>query len=109
MGRTDSTVWWYFKFIERPNRMPTQKYYEAVVSSLQGENSNRYAVCYLSDSQVELPNVKKGETITFSLNCWKDASSLPEKGEVVRLRDIRKFKKGWRALHASPFQAHSNQ
>jgi hypothetical protein len=70
---------------------------EAVVSGVKGRKGNRYAVTFPSDKTL----FEKGATVTFSLSQWKGEGD-PQDGQLVKLSQIVRFSKGWRANSARP-------
>ncbi|MBI4132246.1 MAG: hypothetical protein HY474_01295 [Candidatus Sungbacteria bacterium] len=71
---------------------------EAVVSAVYRETGQRFAVSF---PRRPYPGIREGASITFSLNDWYGGED-PRKGQVVRLRRVQQFAKGWRALEARP-------
>lgn len=69
---------------------------EATVSDVVGKGSSRYAVVF---PKTDDPRVPQGASITFSLQAWT-GDQAPKKGQVVRLFNIEKFARGWRARRA---------
>lgn len=51
----------------------------------------------------ELEKISKGSHITFSMCDWQGNES-PRCGQVVALDNLTLFRRGWRALKASPIQ-----
>lgn len=72
----------------------------AVVGNILEQGKFRFAVAYL-ERGVTLPEIERGEDITFSLSDWQGKYE-PQKGQVVLLEHIELFKKGWRARCARP-------
>jgi hypothetical protein len=72
---------------------------EVSVSAVVKSRNGWYAVAYQLPGKS--PPLPKNESITFSAYSWGGVGK-PEKGEVVIVKDIRRFKNGWRALQAIP-------
>lgn len=70
---------------------------EVTIGEIFGEGGQQYAVTYTTGNG----NLPKGTPITFSTKYWRGKIEL-QKGQVVRLRDIQRFAKGWRAFEAQP-------
>ncbi|MDQ5952884.1 MAG: hypothetical protein QG551_112 [Patescibacteria group bacterium] len=70
-----------------------------VTNTPNGERS--YFVAYpLPDQGLDVE-----ESITFTANDWKSGDDiLPKNGQVVVLRRITQFRRGWRAQSASPVE-----
>ena len=77
---------------------------EAVVTSVTGRKGNEYVVTRLTPSSARPSGMSDQATVTFSLSVWK-GEHMPENGQLVRLGDIEKFARGWRARIAKPIQA----
>lgn len=72
----------------------------AIVGKVRGDGKQRFVVTYL-EKGVLLPDIKEGESITFSLESWQGQSE-PVKEQVVLLEGIQLFRQGWRAQRACP-------
>lgn len=71
---------------------------EAIVGSVLGSGSRRFAVTYPRAAQ---SGVTENTSITFSLADWNGIGE-PRKGQVVILEEVQRFARGWRALRARP-------
>ncbi|MFA6459190.1 MAG: hypothetical protein WCV79_02205 [Candidatus Paceibacterota bacterium] len=77
---------------------------EAVVTSVDGRKGREYVTTKLTQSSPRPVSIPMEATVTFSLSEWK-SEHQPKTGQLVRLRDIEKFAKGWRARLAEPVRA----
>ena len=77
---------------------------EAVVTSVEGRRGREYVVTKLTPSSSRPTNISQGATVTFSMSAWK-GDHEPKHGQLVRLGDIEKFSRGWRARLAEPVRA----
>jgi len=76
----------------------------AVIDSICGSGKKRYAVTRLRDPS-KIKNLKRGESITFSLQAWQGRAE-PQPGQVVILHEVQEFSRGWRAASAEPVRLH---
>jgi len=72
---------------------------KAEITAIEGGPGKRFAVTYPVE---EIPQIKDGDTITFTIGtAWK-GEHPPQKEQIVILEKVGRFKQGWRAGTASP-------
>lgn len=70
----------------------------AVVRNVCEEGGKRYAV---TNPLKSVPPLSTDTSITFSLADWRGDQD-PRKQQVVKLANVSRFRRGWRALVAEP-------
>ena len=75
---------------------------EVTVGEIVGSGEGQYVFTYPTKNDV-LP---KGTSITLSTKNWKGSMEL-QKGQVILLKNIQKFAKGFRAFEAEEVSLHT--
>ena len=70
---------------------------EVSVGELVGTGDGRYAVTYTTNDR----SLPVGTVITCSVKYWRGMGGL-EKGQVISVKGVVKYVKGWRAFEAHP-------
>ncbi|MFA6519528.1 MAG: hypothetical protein WCT41_01740 [Candidatus Paceibacterota bacterium] len=83
---------------------PVRATVKNIVNRQSAEGS--YAVAYSTEDYGEL---KKSDSITFSLSNWHGKGQRLNHGQVVELRNVALFRHGWRATLAFPVIPTSKQ
>jgi hypothetical protein len=70
---------------------------EVTIGDVRGLGDRRYAFAYTTQNG----SLPEGTPITFSMKYWRGKGEA-QKGQVVILREVQMFAKGWRAFDARP-------